>query len=148
MNRKDPGRVVQAEPRVEGAAVEQAAPQPRTAMVGGEPRGEQQSESAACPGQVQGALKEQLVAVGVAVALGGVDARGTEKTSQRYGALALGIAVHGRAGVGAHHVPRWISKHGVKAAIAAPAAMLIEEHLGEGQLPVKYRVVSSHRRRL
>jgi hypothetical protein len=69
MNREDASAVVEADPRVDRRAIEQAAAQRRAAVVGGNARRENQPHTPIGLHQRERALEEQLVAVRMSCAL-------------------------------------------------------------------------------
>ena len=120
VNRKERLPVVEADDRVHRAALEQVLPQRRAAVIGQQPGRHQHAHAAVGRGELEHALGEQLVEVRVAVAL------------QR---VAAGLAAEGREL--ARGRPRRVADHGVEPGSFARLASLVEEHLGELQLPME-----------
>ena len=132
MNRKDSSVVFEADQRIDIAAREQQAAKRRAAGVDREARGQNETDTAARARERHGALNEELVAVGVSVGLGGVDAGLARETQE-----AAGILARRRVSVSADHVPRRIAQHRIESPVRQARAVGGKEHFGTFELPVE-----------
>ena len=65
MNGEDAAAIVEADPGVDRGAVEEVSTQRRAAVIGGDARRQDQPDAAAVSRQLQRAVEEQLIAVGM-----------------------------------------------------------------------------------
>ncbi len=98
--------------------------------------------------RLQRPFDEQLVAVGMPIALMAVGPGRAAESQNAPSSSIAGRAVGRRAAVGAQHVPRWIADHGIEARGGARVTGRIEEHFWKRELPVEHRMARRDRARL
>ena len=129
--------VVHADDRVDTASRQEHPAKRRAAVIGGEPRRQDETESAAVARQRDRPLDEQLIPVGVTVRLRRVDAGVPREADDRRHVEPRARTVGGRALVGANHVPRRVADHRIEPGVRQARTVAIEKHLWKLELPVK-----------
>ncbi len=137
MNRKHAAVVVEAHDRIHVAARQQPSPQRSAAAIRAKTRREDEADAPAVAREIDGALDEQLIAVGVPVRLGAVAARLAGELHERRQVGPRPRSRRRGPHIRAHHVPRWVADHGVETGIVAAPAVRVEEGFGKLQLPVE-----------
>ncbi len=137
MHGKDALPILERDEGVDGAPLDQPPAQAGAAMIQSQADRQHEAESTARSHQRERAFQEELIAIGMTASLGAIDARGMDETGEPRGNRSCAFTIGAQAGVAAHHVPRRIAQDGIEATVIARPPVLVVEHLGKFQRPVK-----------
>ena len=137
VDRKHAAMVVEADDRVDVASIQKHSAEWRAAMVDRKTRRQHQADAAAGARERDRAFDEELVPVRVPVGLRRVEPGVAREPQKRRDVDTRAVAGVGCAGIGANHVPRWITDDRIEPGVGQRTAVHGEEGFREFQLPVK-----------
>src|SRR4030095_13648663 len=136
VNGEDGLPVVESGDGIHLGAIEQMTPQRRRAGIAHQSGRQDEADAAAAANQLQRALDEELIQVGVRRRLDAVDAGLADEVSQPPRLRLSPRSYVLLAGVAARHLPRRIANDGVEPRPWPRMALVIEEDLRKDQWPV------------